>query len=78
VDRYSGGRIALLQFAISAVHIHKCLKRYRAVFEGGRRPKTPMETPGQVQGLKIVKEGPGWIDLRWRKPWDGGCTTSSP
>lgn len=38
----------------------------------GRRPKTPLGTPGQVEGLKILEEGPGWIDLRWRKPRDGG------
>ena len=44
----------------------------KALGWGGRRPKTPMKTPGQVEGLKIVKEGPGWVELRWRKPQDGG------
>jgi hypothetical protein len=39
---------------------------------GVRRPKKPMEVPGQVTGLEILKEGPGWIELRWRKPIDGG------
>jgi len=39
---------------------------------GGRRPKKPMEVPGQVGVVEILKEGPGWIALRWRKPDDGG------
>jgi len=39
---------------------------------GVRRSKKPMEVPGQVMGLGILKEGPGWIALRWKKPFDGG------
>ena len=39
---------------------------------GGRHAKRRMEAPGQVQGLQIVREGPGWIELSWRKPLDGG------
>lgn len=39
---------------------------------GGRRPKRSMEAPGQVERLKIVEEGPGWIELSWRKPKQGG------
>lgn len=39
---------------------------------GGRKPKTRLEPPGQVLGLGIVREGEGWIALRWDKPVDGG------
>ena len=39
---------------------------------GGRKPKTPVEHPSQVLGLEIVREGEGWIALRWNKPADGG------
>ena len=44
----------------------------KALGWGGRHPKRPMEAPGQVEGIKIVKEGPGWIELRWSKPQEGG------
>jgi len=39
---------------------------------GVRRPKKPMEKPGQTESLGIVREGPGWIELSWKKPSDGG------
>ena len=53
----------------SCGHHHATLKM---LGWGGRRPKKRTEAPGQVVGLKIVREGPGWIELRWRKPGDGG------
>ena len=39
---------------------------------GVRRPKKPMEAPGPVEGLEILKEGAGWIELRWGKAIEGG------
>jgi len=39
---------------------------------GVRRPKKPMEGPGQAESLRIVKEGAGWIELKWKKPSNGG------
>lgn len=48
---------------------HATLKR---LGWGGRRPKTPMDAPGEVLALRIVEQGPGWIELKWRKPHEGG------
>ena len=39
---------------------------------GGRHPKRPTATPGQVPGFNILTEGAGWIELSWQKPVDGG------
>jgi len=59
-----------LRFAENACgYDHATLK---ALGWGGRRPKTPMAAPGQVEGMKIAREGPGWIELKWRKPREGG------
>jgi hypothetical protein len=39
---------------------------------GARRPKTPLQPPGQALSLTIEREGPDWIELAWKKPADGG------
>jgi hypothetical protein len=39
---------------------------------GARRPRTPLQPPGQTLGMSIVREGPDWIELSWKKPADGG------
>jgi len=39
---------------------------------GGRGEKTPLQGPGEVRYLEIAKEGPGWIELDWKKPHGGG------
>ncbi len=38
----------------------------------GRRTKKPMEAPGEIAGIEILREGPGWIELSWGKPLEGG------
>ena len=43
---------------------------------GGRRPKRPLEAPGQVRNLEAVEEGVGWIKLDWKKPREGGKVAS--
>lgn len=39
---------------------------------GGRRPRRPLKAPGQTGALEAVREGPGWVLLRWKAPRDGG------
>jgi hypothetical protein len=39
---------------------------------GARRPKTPLQPPGQPANLRILHEGPGWIALDWEAPPEGG------
>ena len=38
----------------------------------GRKEPTPMSVPGQAMYMDVVREGPGWISLKWKKPKDGG------
>ncbi len=46
--------------------------KLRLVGWGARRPKRPLQPPGQVARLEILHEGPGWIALDWDAPPEGG------
>jgi hypothetical protein len=39
---------------------------------GGRAAPTPLQLPGQVHNLTLVKQGADWISLTWDAPSDGG------
>lgn len=39
---------------------------------GGRRPATPLQSPGQTRVLSVVEQGEGWVKLVWKAPADGG------
>ena len=38
----------------------------------GKAAPTPLQVPGQPRTLEAPKEGPGWLQLDWKKPADGG------
>ena len=38
----------------------------------GRKARSSLKAPGITRDLGIVREGPGWISLDWKKPMDGG------
>ncbi|MCP4200749.1 MAG: fibronectin type III domain-containing protein, partial [bacterium] len=39
---------------------------------GPRRPRTPLEPPGEVRNMKIRDEGDTWVFLAWDAPDEGG------
>ncbi len=39
---------------------------------GGRAEPTPLQPPGQVHNLTLVKQGADWISLTWDTASDGG------
>ena len=39
---------------------------------GAPRPRHPRALPGEPGDLRPVREGPGWIHLRWKTPSEGG------
>ena len=39
---------------------------------GGRAAPTPLQLPGQVHNLTLVKQGADWISLTWDAASDGG------
>jgi hypothetical protein len=41
-----------------------------------RREPTPPTVPGQARKLEVVREGPGWVDLKWKRPEDGGSVAT--
>lgn len=43
-----------------------------AIGWGGRRRRRKLELPGQTRSLEVLREGPGWIKLDWKKPHEGG------
>jgi hypothetical protein len=38
----------------------------------GRKSRSELELPGQARVLESKREGPGWVLLEWKKPFDGG------
>jgi len=38
----------------------------------GPRPRTPLQVPGQIRSLEVLREGQGWVILDWKEPGDGG------
>lgn len=43
---------------------------------GGRRPKRPLEAPGQCLTLEAPREGEDWIYLKWKQPIKGGAVAA--
>jgi len=43
-----------------------------AIGWGGRRRRRKLEVPGQTRSLEVLREGPEWIKLDWKKPDEGG------
>ena len=41
-----------------------------------RRTRTQLEQPGQVLTLEVKKEGPGWVFLDWKPPFEGGVVAA--
>ena len=41
-----------------------------------RREPTAMTAPGQARTLEVIREGPGWVDLKWKKPAEGGMVAN--
>ena len=46
--------------------------KLRLIGWGARRPKRPLQPPGQAARLEILHEGPDWIALDWDAPPEGG------
>ena len=63
--------IRYAEFAVKRDHA-----KLKLIGWGGRRPRTPLEAPGQVRSLDTVEEGVGWIRLDWKKPREGGRVAS--
>ena len=40
---------------------------------GPRKQKGKPRVPGQVLGLEMLEEGTDWVELKWKKPTDGGA-----
>ena len=40
---------------------------------GKRRPRTPLQPPGEVRDIAIRNEGDTWLLLGWEAPVDGGA-----
>lgn len=66
-----GGMKTSIRYAEDAVKYDDA--KLTAIGWSGRKKPTPMAVPGQVMGLKVIREGPGWISLKWKKPRDGGA-----
>jgi len=43
---------------------------------GGRRGRTPNDSPGQVGNLRVLREGKDWILLDWDEPANGGTISA--
>jgi len=41
-----------------------------------RLPKRERIEPGQVSTLEVRQEGPGWVALVWKAPFDGGTVAA--
>jgi hypothetical protein len=52
--------------------------RLQLVGWGRRRKPTRNERiePGQVSTLEVRQEGPGWVALVWKAPFDGGTVAA--
>ena len=42
----------------------------------GRRTRNELEPPGQVRTLEVKREGPGWVFLDWKPPFQGGVVAA--
>lgn len=54
------------------IQARKDPRMLHAVGWGPRRPRRPMQAPGEVRSLRIVEELETVIVLSWKKPLDGG------
>lgn len=59
-----------LRYAEDAVNDNDA--KLAALGWSGRATPAALQAPGQPRSLDAPKEGPGWLQLDWKKPVDGG------
>ena len=69
-----GGMKTSIRYAEDAVKYDDA--KLTAIGWSGRKKPTPMAVPGQAMGLEVIREGSGWISLKWKKPKDGGVVAT--
>jgi hypothetical protein len=61
---------AVLRYAEIMVRHHP--EKLMRLGWGGRRPRTPLQPPGEVRDTTILAEGDTYLTLAWNPPLDGG------
>lgn len=63
-----------LRYAELATHFSDDL--LKLIGWAGRRRDVKLTAPGQALDLSVEDEGPGWLELSWRMPVEGGAPSS--
>jgi len=65
---------SVLRYAEDAVGHNDA--RLTALGWGAKAARTPLKAPGQCSTLESGEQGEDWIELKWKKPSDGGAVSA--